>query len=373
MKWIRNHALPPRAAAGFLYFLFPFSPMSLTPPSDLPTAVRDTYDRSAIPADLQLPERSTLTVGIGGHEAPPNSRLFSYVLPAIELASRHTSSPPQLLLGTSLLEKRKQTPDKKALVDVHTLAKLHLIRRFIREFFPRIFSSVDAYFGEKFSSVPAETWDRVWDYAFSGAHACVAEPMQRSILATRSVGYRYGSGCNSAGYSKVHAFLSVIHAAALRHDHTTKQSFLPTNTMRTLLRFTFALSTALLLLSTAAPTASAEYYALHGACLSAAKQVKNVALDASRATYKASTDAAQATRDAALAAAEQIADKAERKAAKRAAREAYKASRLAAKDIRRAEERAAKEAYEIAKANCKNYCHDPTEYCPVPVPRPPYG
>lgn len=113
---------------------------------------------------MPLSEKSTVLVGIGGHDAPPNSRLYSYVLPAIDALdhAHHQKSRVQLLLSSSVLDKRKRAPENTN-IEVQTFAKVHSLIAFIQEFFPDTFSRIDLYLGEEYCDLEDEALLALWN------------------------------------------------------------------------------------------------------------------------------------------------------------------------------------------------------------------
>lgn len=107
-------------------------------------------------------------VGIGGHHAPPNVRLFSYVLPAIELALQNRCGKNSLTLTTSVnavpgYNYAHEGISKWNQIYWHTREKIACIFAFIQEFFPHAFSDVSSYYGDVQDSIPDESWTHIWD------------------------------------------------------------------------------------------------------------------------------------------------------------------------------------------------------------------
>lgn len=134
-----------------------------------PTEFR--FDRYRIPE--QIPELShqsqlNFVVGIGGHHAPPHVRLFSYVLPAIELAQKNADGTNVLTLTTSVraaLRYNYAYEGTSRLHEVywHTREKIAFIFAFIQTFFPTVFSATTAYYGDVQDEIPEEAWIHIWD------------------------------------------------------------------------------------------------------------------------------------------------------------------------------------------------------------------
>ena len=106
-------------------------------------------------------------VGIGGHHAPPNVRLFSYVLPAIELAQKNGEGKHSLTLTSSVNAALRYNypPDPRTLnkVHYHTREKLACILAFIEEFFPNVFSEGGEYYGNIQNDIPDSAWVDIWN------------------------------------------------------------------------------------------------------------------------------------------------------------------------------------------------------------------
>lgn len=125
-------------------------------------------DNVLIPEEISELNRRNFVVGIGGHHARPNVRLFSYALPAIDLA-RQCSGPSRLTLATSLngaLRYNYASEEKIGIqnaVNYNTEEKLALIKIFIEEFFPSVFESVNNYYGDIQNNISDETWVAIWE------------------------------------------------------------------------------------------------------------------------------------------------------------------------------------------------------------------
>ena len=127
---------------------------------------RDSIPREV--ADLDREEQLDFIVGIGGHHATPNARIFSYVLPAIELAQRLGTKKKSLILTSSLggaLKYNYGPGGNREINRVHynTRSKIALIEAFVQEFFPAAFSEVKAYYGHIQEEIPEKAWLHIWE------------------------------------------------------------------------------------------------------------------------------------------------------------------------------------------------------------------
>ena len=112
-------------------------------------------------------DSANFIVGIGGHHAPANARLFSYVLPAIALAQARTG-PSSLTLTTSLTGAQRYNyalagPRGANRVQYNTRDKLACLLAFVSEFFPNVFQSTAEYYGDVQDPVPDSAWCQIWD------------------------------------------------------------------------------------------------------------------------------------------------------------------------------------------------------------------
>lgn len=129
------------------------------------------FDRHHIPEHIpELSHRNELNfvIGIGGHHAPPHVRLFSYVLPAIELAQKNAGGTNVLTLTTSVraaLHYNYAHEGTSRLHEVywHTREKIAFIFAFIHTFFPAVFSEMMAYYGDVQGIIPESAWMHIWN------------------------------------------------------------------------------------------------------------------------------------------------------------------------------------------------------------------
>ena len=135
------------------------------------SATELAFNRRSVPEKipgLSDDNESSFVIGIGGHHAPPNVRLFSYVLPAIELAKKDGDGKHSLTLTSSLNAALRynyanaETAEQNA-VSLHTRRKIAFILAFIKEFFPKVFSETGTYYGDIQNEVPEEVWINIWD------------------------------------------------------------------------------------------------------------------------------------------------------------------------------------------------------------------
>src|SRR3989338_10951231 len=138
---------------------------------DTPEVIELSLSRDHVPEKIaRLSDEKELhfVIGIGGHHAPPNVRLFSYVLPAIELAKKDGDGKHSLTLTSSLNAALRynyanaETAEQNA-VSLHTRRKIAFILAFIKEFFPKVFSETGTYYGDIQNEVPEEVWINIWD------------------------------------------------------------------------------------------------------------------------------------------------------------------------------------------------------------------